>query len=231
MTSGSRLVPPMHIVLVLVSVGLVAAPGCRKLLPNDAPVITSVTGPSSVKAGASASFTCNATDPNGDALTYTWSRTSGSLNATTGKTVTWTAPSTSGSATISVTVKDGRNGTDASSKLVSVTPITTTLIDWSGTVSAGQWTYWTQTLTAGYTISGSFSVSAYDINFFVLDAANYQLWSNHQQAQGIVVYTRSSGASFSTSISSTDTYYFVLDNSYSVITPKSATLYVAVTGP
>jgi len=231
MTTGSRLVLPQCFALALAGSALVVAPGCRKLLPNDAPVITSVSGPSSVRAGASASFTCNATDPNGDALTYTWSRTAGSLNGTTGKTVTWTAPSTSGSATVSVTVDDGRKGPDASSKLVSVTPITTTLIDWSGTVSAGQWTYWTETLAAGYTISGNFGVAAYDINFFVLDAANYQLWSNSQQAQGIVVYNRSSGASFSASISSTDTYYFVLDNSYSLITPKSATLYVTATSP
>jgi hypothetical protein len=78
---------------------------------------------------------------------------------------------------------------------------------------------------------GDFSVSSYDINFFVLDEANYDLWSTGQQSHGILVYSRSTGASFSLGISSTATYYFVLDNSYSVITPKSATLYVAVTSP
>jgi len=59
--------------------------------------------------GESTTITVTADDGDGDPLSYTWSANGGQLTGT-GATATWTAPSTGGSFTISVTVSDGRGG-------------------------------------------------------------------------------------------------------------------------
>jgi len=48
---------------------------------------------------------CNATDPDGDALSYQWTATGGSVSGT-GATVTWTAPEETGVYNITVVAKD-----------------------------------------------------------------------------------------------------------------------------
>ena len=74
---------------------------------NTAPSITDlVSDPVTVEIGTTASVTCTAGDADGDALTYAWSTTAGSFTGT-GATVTWTAPGTAGSCTITCTVSDG----------------------------------------------------------------------------------------------------------------------------
>jgi hypothetical protein len=80
-------------------------------LPNNAPIITSLTAnPTTVSTGAVSTITCNASDPDGDTLSYNWSATGGVLSSTTTNPVTWTAPNTPGTYTINVTVTDGYGG-------------------------------------------------------------------------------------------------------------------------
>jgi len=50
---------------------------------------------------------CNASDPDGDILTYTWSADEGSISGE-GAVVTWTVPDANGAYTITVKVDDGR---------------------------------------------------------------------------------------------------------------------------
>ena len=77
---------------------------------NQPPVITSVTAnPSAVGLLGSSTITCDARDPDGDSLSYSWTATGGSVPSS-GNPVTWTPPSTAGSYTITVTVRDGRGG-------------------------------------------------------------------------------------------------------------------------
>jgi hypothetical protein len=194
------------------------------------PIISSISGPSTVSVNGTGSFTCIATDEDGDALTYTWTCTSGSFSSSSGSSVTWYAPSSHGSSTITVDVSDGNGGEDSKSKPITVQSVTTTLIDWSGTVIAGYYTYWQEYIDAGYQISGSFWANS-DVNFLVLDQSNYSNWVNNQSYNYIVQYSRSTGSSFSATINTGGTYYVILDNTFSWVTDKQCTLFVQSTSP
>jgi len=90
---------------------------------NIAPVINSLTAnPTSVVQSGTSTITCTASDANGDALTYTWQASGGTLSGT-GSTRTWTAPTTVGTYTITCTVSDGL-ATDSESKSITVTEYT-----------------------------------------------------------------------------------------------------------
>lgn len=89
--------------------------------PNKNPVINSVVvTPASVAAGGIAVITVNATDPDGDALTYTYVVTGGTV-APAGATATWTAPTTAGGYSVTVTVNDGNGGTATGAGALTVT--------------------------------------------------------------------------------------------------------------
>ena len=76
------------------------------VIDNHAPVIDSVTAvPDILDARATTTLTCTAYDPDGDALTYAWEASQGSLDGD-GPSVTWTAPAENGYFTISCTVRD-----------------------------------------------------------------------------------------------------------------------------
>jgi len=75
---------------------------------NLAPVISKLTAdPASVVSGGSTVITCTATDANGDDLTYTWTKTGGTITGT-GSSITWTAPNNTSTYTITCTVSDGQ---------------------------------------------------------------------------------------------------------------------------
>jgi hypothetical protein len=76
---------------------------------NKPPVITSLTPTDTeVARGASSTVNCVASDPNtNDTLTYSWTATGGAVSGT-GSTITWIAPTTEGSYSVTVTVSDGK---------------------------------------------------------------------------------------------------------------------------
>jgi hypothetical protein len=88
---------------------------CDIQVANTPPVITSLTpSATTVGAGSSCTVTCTASDAEDDTLTYTWTATAGTITGT-GDSVTWTAPATEGTYTVSVTASDGKGGTDSES--------------------------------------------------------------------------------------------------------------------
>jgi hypothetical protein len=88
---------------------------CDIQVANTPPVIASLTpSAATVGAGSSCTVTCTASDADGDALTYTWTASGGTITGT-GNSVTWTAPTTEGTYTVSVGVSDGKGGTDSES--------------------------------------------------------------------------------------------------------------------
>lgn len=104
---------------------------------NHAPVISSLTAdPATVILKQAASITCTASDADNDTLTYTWSAASGTLSGS-GSSVSWTAPASSGTYTVSCLVSDGNENTD--NEVVSVSVIglwQTTTLDSNGDVGA-----------------------------------------------------------------------------------------------
>ncbi len=96
--------------VVLMAGGLVLMAGCNQ--PNHDPVITAVSATPSdrVEFGGIVNLSVVATDQDNDPLTFAWQATGGTLSATTGTSVVWTAPSTEGSYAVTVSASDGREG-------------------------------------------------------------------------------------------------------------------------
>jgi hypothetical protein len=97
----------------LVIIGIVAAVALISVLlytvlGNHQLVITSLAAePEGVSPSGSCQIVCNATAPRGEELTYNWSASAGKITGE-GATVTWTAPASSGSYNLTVTVTDSR---------------------------------------------------------------------------------------------------------------------------
>jgi len=96
---------------------------------NEPPEILSlIAEPDTVETGGTSELTCNASDEDGDALSYIWT-TSGASTSGIESTVTYTAPTTVGKYTITCTVSDGNGGEDSEN-------VNIVVIDWiTGTVS------------------------------------------------------------------------------------------------
>jgi len=77
---------------------------------NHEPIIISLDAEAArVVPSASCQIVCNATDPDGDELAYTWSSGGRELSGE-GASVAWVAPSSEGSYSITVNVTDGQGG-------------------------------------------------------------------------------------------------------------------------
>ncbi|MCJ7790837.1 MAG: PKD domain-containing protein, partial [Dehalococcoidia bacterium] len=99
----------------LVIVGIVVAAVALSILfytmlANHRPVITGLEAqPERVLPRGSCQIVCNATDPDGDELSYGWSANGGGITGE-GATVTWTAPGSVGSYNVTALVIDSRGG-------------------------------------------------------------------------------------------------------------------------
>ena len=84
------------------------------------PVITSLVADREwITPFGSVQVTCNATDPDGDGLTYEWTATAGNISGT-GLAVDWTAPQEVGIYDITVVVKDNHGDSATDSLHISV---------------------------------------------------------------------------------------------------------------
>ena len=95
-------------ILALFITTLVIFSGCTTPPINHPPTIISLTAnpPSPIEVNQSTVITCFATDQDGDTLTYTWTKTGGTITGS-GSTINWTAPAIAGTYTITCTVSDG----------------------------------------------------------------------------------------------------------------------------
>lgn len=99
---------------------------------NNNPSIASVTVvPGSVAANGIATVSVAATDPDGDALTYSYSVSGGAIQGV-GASATWTAPGQAGSCSVTVNVSDGKGGTASGNGSLTVTAAVTQI---TGTAS------------------------------------------------------------------------------------------------
>jgi len=88
-------------------------------MSTEPPVVASIAAePASVQAGQQTTITISAYDMTGTAVTYAWYATDGTV-AGTGNTVTWTAPNTAGTYTVTCLVQNGRS--EGTNERVSIT--------------------------------------------------------------------------------------------------------------
>ena len=98
------------VIVVIVAAAVILTIIFDTMLANHRPAITSLEAePERVIPLGSCQVVCNATDRDGDELSYNWSADGGGINGE-GATVTWTAPDSTGSYNVTVTVTDGRGG-------------------------------------------------------------------------------------------------------------------------
>jgi hypothetical protein len=96
------------VIIVIVVAAVLVAILFDTMLANNEPVITSLTvEPEGIPPLGSCRITCNASDRDGDALSYNWSASGGSISGTSAA-VNWTAPNSEGFYDVTITVTDGR---------------------------------------------------------------------------------------------------------------------------
>ena len=98
-------------------------PTGEPVVPNNAPTVSSVScDPCAVAPGGEVRLSAEASDPDGDSLTYAWSAPTGSFTgATDGAAARWRAPAETARVTVRVQVSDGRGGTASATATVEVT--------------------------------------------------------------------------------------------------------------
>ena len=78
------------------------------VVTNQRPTVSSLTAdPETLQPEETATITCDASDPDGDTITYSWSATGGNISGT-GNIITWEAPDVVGEFVISVSLDDGK---------------------------------------------------------------------------------------------------------------------------
>jgi outer membrane protein OmpA-like peptidoglycan-associated protein len=78
---------------------------------NRPPTVDARCEPCTVEVGRTATVTADASDPDGDTLTYKWSAPAGKITNPTARQTPWTAPMQEGPVQFTVTVDDGKGGT------------------------------------------------------------------------------------------------------------------------
>jgi len=104
----------LAIMLIVAAAVLLLASSCTAV-DNYPPVITSLeAGADWTAPSSNLQVTCNASDRDGDELSYNWSASGGNITDT-GPEVTWTAPGEVGVCDITVVVDDGQGSNDTGS--------------------------------------------------------------------------------------------------------------------
>jgi hypothetical protein len=110
--SGEKPMNKRRLLIIIVIVVAVVAVAILldTLLANHRPAIASLEAqPERVIPWGSCQIACNASDADGDVLSYNWSASGGEIGGE-GTEVTWSAPGSAGSYNVTVAVTDGRGG-------------------------------------------------------------------------------------------------------------------------
>ncbi len=87
---------------------------------NRPPTVVARCEPCTVEVGRTSTITADASDPDGDALTYKWSCPAGTVARPTDRQTPWTAPNQVGPVQCTVGVSDGKGGTASANVTIQV---------------------------------------------------------------------------------------------------------------
>jgi outer membrane protein OmpA-like peptidoglycan-associated protein len=87
---------------------------------NRPPTVDARCEPCTVEVGRTATVTADASDPDGDTLTYKWSAPAGTISNPAARQTPWTAPMQEGPVQFTVTVDDGKGGTASDTVTIQV---------------------------------------------------------------------------------------------------------------
>jgi peptidoglycan-associated lipoprotein len=96
------------------------APPAPKAPDNRPPTVVARCEPCTVEVGRTSTITADATDPDGDSLTYKWSCPAGKLANPADRQTQWTAPMQEGPVQCTVGVSDGKGGTASANVTIQV---------------------------------------------------------------------------------------------------------------
>jgi outer membrane protein OmpA-like peptidoglycan-associated protein len=96
------------------------APPPPKAPDNRPPTVVARCEPCTVEVGRTSTITADATDPDGDTLTYKWSCPAGKIANPADRQTPWTAPMQEGPVPCTVTVSDGKGGTASANVTIQV---------------------------------------------------------------------------------------------------------------
>lgn len=216
---------PFHASILSLLIFIAASCGTK---PNSPPVIDSVTSLGALEAGGTITLRCAAADPDSGGLQYNWTCDDGYLLENGQSMADLRLPEHSGPITISITVTDSLGSLDTEDKTFVIAPSVEPVWSWAGRVEAGQYFYAPVQLHAGWVLQGHFQVQLNDVGFAVLSEADFNTWTRNPTevlpGSSLVGFSRSQGTDFQASIQADDTYYFVLNNTYSLLTPKSVSV-------
>ncbi len=98
-----------------------AAAAAAKTQPtNRPPTVRAACDPCTVEVGKMSTVSADAQDPDGDALTYRWTTSAGTLSTPTNRQSPWTAPMVVGPVPVTITVTDSRGATASASVTIQV---------------------------------------------------------------------------------------------------------------
>jgi hypothetical protein len=117
--SKSAILPVIAVLLLSSACTIFSPPPPPPPPPNQPPIINSLTAEKEVDTLSESQIICQATDTDGDVLSYQWSASGGTIKGE-GSSITWVAPDTAGNYTIQVTVTDGKGGKANNSKTIAV---------------------------------------------------------------------------------------------------------------
>ena len=108
--------------VILLSLLIVFMGTCKRATIKNPTIISVVVFPDYIEKNGIVTVSVTATDSDGDALTYFYSVSGGTIVGN-GATATWTAPAVEGEYSVSVTVTNDKGGVAGSSATLIVLPI------------------------------------------------------------------------------------------------------------
>ena len=205
---------PKKLVLTVAALGTLFLFACQVANQNpNTPVITA--SATTVEPGTVVNLTVTCTDPDGDALTFTWCADGGTFSATTGTAVDWTAPNVIDTTvyTVRVIADDANGGVAYGSIEITVAPgamyviigngdITNWVPFWGGPHDScrAQYLYYDSEMTYQGTIDAIALKLAtpaagdyYDFEIYICPTTKDTLeatWDNNYGGTPVLVYSR-----------------------------------------